>query len=114
MNKRRFTKFGLLVMLTAVLMFTSSVSATGTVPVASRVVYFSIQSNNLYGLNNAVQYATGITLNINNLSDSENDVIVTLYKKDGTEFNEVGSNENGISSYFVPGSKVTISPISTV
>jgi hypothetical protein len=45
MAKSKLVKFSMFIVLAVVLAFATSVSATGTSPNVSRVVYFTVQSN---------------------------------------------------------------------
>jgi hypothetical protein len=83
-----------------------SVSASVVTAEASRVVYFSIQSNTYCGASTNF-YRTNFQFSINNISDVTANVTVYLYKKDGSFFTESGSS-------LTPGAPVIINPYSTV
>jgi hypothetical protein len=115
MAKSKLVKFSMFIVLAVVLAFATSVSATGTSPNVSRVVYFTVQSNVACGAwDGVLNYRSDFNFNVNNTSDVTADVTVYLYKKDGTLLTNSGNTGYGYASELTPGTSVTIGPNQTV
>ena len=115
MSKARIIKYCLFAMLTAVLVFSTSVSASGTISEVSRVQYFTIQNNNVCTTAN---HATTFYFNLNNISNNSVDITVYLYNDLGDEVTRVGSMGGAMGEYkastFTPGTMFTLDGKSTV
>ncbi|MDF9845470.1 MULTISPECIES: hypothetical protein [unclassified Paenibacillus] len=109
MKKSFISKLGIITLLIASMLITSSGDVSANV---NRVIYFSIQSNTVCGDNSSTnQYRDQFMFNINNLSDVDSDVTLYLYTKNGTQITNPGVNDNGTVSDIVPGTQTTIQRI---
>ncbi|MGI2294195.1 hypothetical protein [Paenibacillus sp. GXUN7292] len=114
MKKGKLMKIGLFIMLTVVLVFTSSISATSTVPEVSRVQYFTVQNNNVCS---ATDHHSIFYFNLNNISSVPVEMTVHFYNDVGDEITYAGSTGGSYGEYrpssFIPGTPFSLNGKST-